>query len=291
MSDARILDRGYRRYDGPRRGVRGAIRSVMVDSVRRMLGMKRAVWHKILPVLTLFIAYVPAIVFVGITVLLPEQIIEDPSDATYAGYYFFITTAILLFTAVVGPDVICTDRRTGMLGLYLASPLTRDTYLFAKAASVISVLSLVTVGPPLVLLIGYSFEGYGPDGPADFALLLGRIVLAGAAIALLYTAIVIAVSSTTTRRAAAAAGVVGLIVGSSIVANILVEGADASPYLMLLNLFRVPFEVALVIYGETAEEQDPVVLPTAAWVAGYLGWMLALSLFARVRYQRLDVTR
>jgi ABC-2 type transport system permease protein len=291
VSDAQILDRGYRRYEGPRRGVAGAIRSVMVDSIRRMLGMKRAVWHKILPVLTVFIAYVPAIVFVGIAVLLPEQLIEDTNDATYAEYYFFITTAILLFTAVVGPDVICTDRRTGMLGLYLASPLTRDTYLVAKAASVLSVLSLVTVGPPLLLLIGYAFEGYGPDGPIGILALLGQILLAGAAIALLYTAIVMAVSSTTTRRAAAAAGVVGLIVGSSIVANILVEGADATPYLMLLNLFRVPFEVALVIYGETAEEQDPVVLPAAAWVAGYFGWMLALCLFARLRYQRLDVTR
>ena len=36
MSDARILDRGYRRYDGERSGVAGAIRSVMVDSIRRM---------------------------------------------------------------------------------------------------------------------------------------------------------------------------------------------------------------------------------------------------------------
>lgn len=291
MSDARILDRGYRRYDGPRRGVGGAILSVMVDSVRRMLGMKRAVWHKILPALTLFISYVPAIVFVGITVLLPEQIIENPSDATYADYYFFITTAILLFTAVVGPDVICTDRRTGMLGLYLASPLTRDTYLLAKAASVISVLSLVTVGPPLVLLIGYSFEGYGPDGPVGVLALLGQILLAGIAVALLYTGIVMAVSATTTRRAAAAAGVVGLIIGTSIVTGILVEGADATPYLYLANLFRLPFEVALVIYGETSAEQDAPDLPAMAWVAGYLGWMLALGVFTRVRYQRMDVTR
>jgi ABC-2 type transport system permease protein len=291
VSDARILDRGYRRYDGERRGVPGAIRSVMVDSVRRMLGMKRAVWHKILPVLTTFIAYVPAIVFVGVIVLLPEQIIEDPTDATYAGYYFFITTAILLFTAVVGPDVVCTDRRTGMLGLYLASPLTRDTYLLAKGASIASVLSLVTIGPPLLLLIGYTLEGYGPDGPIDFVLLFVRILVAGAAISLLYTAIVLAVSSTTSRRAAASAGVAGIVIGTAVVSGILTEAADASPYFLLFNLFSLPFEVAVVIFGETSEDADLAELPAIALVGGYTAWLLALGLFARIRYQRMDVTR
>ena len=36
--------------------------------------------------------------------------------------------------AFVAPEALCTDRRTGMLGLYLASPLTRDSYLVAKVA-------------------------------------------------------------------------------------------------------------------------------------------------------------
>ena len=41
--------------------------------------------------------------------------------------------AVLVFVAFVAPEVLCPDRRTGMLGLYLASPLTRDTYLVGKA--------------------------------------------------------------------------------------------------------------------------------------------------------------
>lgn len=291
MSDARILDRGYRRYDGERRGVRGAIRSVVVDSVRRMLGMKRAVWHKILPALTVFIAYVPAIVFVGVIVLLPEQILEEPSDATYAEYYFFITTAILLFTAVVGPDVLCTDRRTGMLGLYLASPLDRDTYLVAKATSIALVLSLVTIGPPLLLLVGYSLEGYGPDSPLEFVATLARILLAGAVVSLLYTALTLAASSTTPRRAAASAAVVGAVIGSAVVTGILVSSAEASPYVLLGNLLQLPFEVAVVIYGETSEDPDAAALPAAAKVAGYLAWVVGLLLFTRFRYRRLDVTR
>jgi ABC-2 type transport system permease protein len=291
MSDAQILDRGYRRYDGERRGVPGAIRSVMVDSVRRMLGMKRAIWHKLLPALTILISYVPAIVFVGVIALLPEQVVEEPDDATYAFYYFFITTAILLFTAVVGPDVICTDRRTGMLGIYLASPLTRGTYLLAKALSIASTLLIVTVGPPLLLLIGYTLEGYGPDDPVDFVLLLLRIVGAGVAVSVLYTAVVLAVSSTTPRRAAASAGIAMLVIGTAIVAGILVGGADASPYFLLIDLFSLPFEVAVVIFGETSESEDVASLPSIALVGGYVAWVVALFGLAWFRYQRLDVTR
>ena len=52
----------------------------------------------------------------------------------------------------------------GMLGLYLASPLDRDTYLLAKAAAVGLVLSLVTLGPPLFMLIARTVAGVGPDG-------------------------------------------------------------------------------------------------------------------------------
>ncbi|MGN6693010.1 MAG: ABC transporter permease, partial [Aquihabitans sp.] len=62
--DAQILDRGYRKYDGPRTGVRGAVRAVVLHSGQRALGMRRSVWAKILPVATIGFAYLPAIVFV-----------------------------------------------------------------------------------------------------------------------------------------------------------------------------------------------------------------------------------
>ena len=39
MADARILDRSYRSYDGPRGGVIGAIRTVTLHSIRHALGI------------------------------------------------------------------------------------------------------------------------------------------------------------------------------------------------------------------------------------------------------------
>ena len=38
---ARIVDRGYRRYTGPRRGTSGAVRSLIVQTLQRILGIRR----------------------------------------------------------------------------------------------------------------------------------------------------------------------------------------------------------------------------------------------------------
>ena len=48
---ARILEQGYQRYTGPRSGVGGAIRSVMVHTAQRALGIHRRLGAKVLPIL------------------------------------------------------------------------------------------------------------------------------------------------------------------------------------------------------------------------------------------------
>jgi ABC-2 type transport system permease protein len=292
-SDARILDRGYRRYEGERRGVGGAIRSVMLQSVQRVLGLRRSVWAKLVPALTAFIAFVPAIVFVGLAVLVPEEFLREVGRTDYPEYYGNITIAIFLFTAFVGPEVLCPDRRTGMLGLYLASPLDRDSYLLAKVAAVGSVLMIVTVGPVLLQLIGFTVVDQGPDSLLDFATLLLRIVASGVAVAALYACLSLAVSAVTSRHAVATAAIVIILLASTIVANALVEQADTDAHVMLLSLFELPFEVVYRIYGQQspADESNLSELSTAAVVGAYVAWVVGLATFVRFRYQRLDVTR
>jgi ABC-2 type transport system permease protein len=287
VSDARILDRGYRPYDGPRRGVAGAVRSLAWHSALRALGLRRTFWAKLLPLASVGIAYVPALVFVGIAALLPDQLVDDTGILpTYAGYYGFITAAIVLFVALVGPEVLCPDRRHRMLGLYLASPLTRDTYLLAKVLAVVPVLALVTLGPPLLLLVGLTFAGAGPDGVGDFLLTLARIALGGLVISAAFTAVSLAAASLTDRRPVASAGVILVLLISGVSTAVLVaSGADER--LFLLNLLAVPFELVQRIYGEVGD----IEVSTLELVTANLAWTIGASALLRSRYQRLRITR
>ncbi len=297
MSDAaRILDRGYRAYDGPRSGVRGAMRSVGVQSIQRVLGLKRSFWTKIVPVVTVFIAYVPAIVFIGLAVLVPGDILQPGETSEYAEYYGVISAAILVFAAFAGPEVLCPDRRTGMLGLYLASPLDRDTYLVSKGLATVFLLSLVTLGPALLLLVGYTAAGAGPDGPGEWALMFARLTAAGLAFAVFYAVVTLAISSTTTRHAVATVSIIIILLASSTAANYLVEVVEAPAYAGLLSSFEVPMETVARIYGETLQSdtgEDSLLEPVPTWALalGYLTWTVGLGAFIRFRYHRLDVTR
>jgi ABC-2 type transport system permease protein len=287
VSDARILDQGYRPYVGARRGPAGAVRSLAWHSTLRALGLRRTFWAKLLPIASITIAYLPAAVFVGVAALLPGEL-ENEVLPEYAEYYGFISAAIILFVAAVGPEVLCPDRRTGVLGLYLASPLTRDTYLLAKVIAVLPVLAMVTLGPPLLLLVGLTLADAGPDGLGEFLLLLLRVVASGMAVAAAYTALSLAAASLTERRAVASGGIILFLLTISTATSALVEGADADVRLYLLNLFLVPFELTTRIYGDAGAEPR---LSTASLVAADLAWVLAAGFLTRWRYQRLRVTR
>jgi ABC-2 type transport system permease protein len=291
MTDARIFDRGYRHYDGPRRGVPGAIVSLTRHSAQRALGLRRPLGAKFFPVLALAIAFIPAIVFVGIAAFVPDSSVRDDFLPSYGEYYGFVTSAILVFSAFVAPEVLCPDRRNGMLGLYLASPLTRDTYLIAKAASVLGVLSVATIGPPLLLLVANTLQNNGPDGPGDFLVLLGRVVVAGLAVSAAHTAVTLAVSSLTDRKAFASAGVIVLLIASSITTAILVENLDAPSWVWGFNLLAMPFELVQRVYGEHDPTDDISAMATGAVVAANALWVVASAAVVRWRYQRVVVTR
>jgi ABC-2 type transport system permease protein len=289
MSDARIFDQGYRPYEGPRRGVPGAVRSLAWHSVLRSLGLRRTAWAKLLPIASVLIAYLPAAVFVGIAALIPQRVREQVDlIPTYAEYYGFITAAIVLFVALVGPEVLCPDRRNGMLGLYLASPLDRRTYLLAKVLAVMPVLALVTLGPPLLQLVGLTLADAGPGSASGFLLVFLRIGVAAVVISAAYTALSLAAASLTDRRAVASAGVILLLFATSIATTQLVDVSGADPHLLLLNLFFLPFELVQRVYGESGAHPS---IATTTLVAAELAWTFVASVVVWLRYRSLTVTR
>jgi ABC-2 type transport system permease protein len=184
--------------------------------------------------------------------------------------------------------VLCSDRKNGMLGMYLASPLTRETYLLAKVLAVLPVLGLVTIGPQLLLLVGRTLVDAGPAGPGDFALLLARAIVSGIIVSALYTAISLAAASLTDRRAVASAGVILLLLVSSGVTSALVENAKTNPRLYLLNLFLLPFELVQRVYGERGNQPA---IATTALVFAVVAWVAGAAAVVVWRYRKLTVAR
>ncbi len=287
-TDAQILDRGYRRYDGDRTGVAGAIRSVVVHSIQRGLGMRRTIWAKVLPVATAAIAYVPAIVFVGVVALIPARSLTDFVLPSYGEYYGYVISAILLFVAFAAPEMLCTDRRSGMLGIYLASPLNRDTYLLAKALAVTATLAVVCLGPPLLMLVANVLQGSGPSGVGETLLTLLRVVVAGVMITLLYTGVTMGVASLTDRKAIATAGVILLLLVSATIGGVLADVTGDDDFLVV-SVSTVSLDIGPRVHGESDFDQ-PDITSAVAFGAWFV-WTAAGFALARIRLHSLPVTR
>jgi ABC-2 type transport system permease protein len=272
------------------------MRSLMVQTMQRALGIHRSAWAKVWPIAVIAMAYIPAIVFIGITVLAKNAPGGtrrfQPLLPSYGQYYFYITAAIAIFVAFVAPEVLCTDRKNRMLGLYLASPLTRTTYLLSKAAAVGVILSIVTLGPPVLLIVAFTLNGNGPDGFGAFLGLLGRAVVAGVVVAVLQTLLSLAVSATTARKGAATAAIITILLGSAALTNFVVQQGRGAPEWFLLNLFGLPLELVLRIYGDPIHEPRYArLISSPALVAAYVAWCVAFGAFVWWRYRHIEVTR
>jgi ABC-2 type transport system permease protein len=287
--DARLYDLGYRSYDGPRERPERAVLTLAEFTARRVLGLGRGTRHKVLPAITLAIAFLPALFSVAFAALANDVVAEDL--ITYGDYMFIIGSALALFAALVAPEALCPDRRTGMLGLYLAGPLDRTRYLVAKWAGVLAVMLLITLGPLLFMLLAFVVAGLGPSATEAPGLIV-RILAAGLTTALVYTALSMAVSSFTTRRAVAAVGVVLLIFVPSTVARSAIESAGAPNELDLVSSPFVAAELAYRIFGEAPDDVEPVTELSTWLVAGGVGAaIVAGALVCWLRYRRLEAFR
>jgi ABC-2 type transport system permease protein len=290
ITEAQIFDQGYRRYHGERTGLTGAVKTLVKHSLRHALGLGRSARFKVVPTGVVVMAYLPAAVFIGLAALLPDTVDTDQFLPTYAAYYGFVAAAIYLLAGFVSPELLCSDRRTGLLGVYLASPLNRPFYLVGKAISVFIMLLMVTLGPPLLMLIAFSLQNMVPDGFRAWIEMLLKIVASSAVLGTIYTAVSMAVSATTDRIAVATASVLALIPGSAVITDVMVDQADLSPVVRLANLLFLPRAIIFRIHSETGgwpNSQNPTWSLWLAW-AGWTGLAVA---WIWLRYKTLLVRR
>lgn len=289
-ADARIYDLGYRTYEGSRRGPAWAPVTVWRHTVQRVLGLRRPFRHKILPGIALLVALAPALVYVGIAGFLPVDLIGKDLLPSYAEYYGVIAMALVLFSSFVAPEALCTDRRTGMLDLYLSGPLDRNRYLAAKWAAVLAVMLLMTAGPQLFMLTSFTLENAGPPLREAPRVLL-QIAASGVAVALLYTAVSMAVSSFTTRRAVAAVVTALILIVPGIVVDVVVQDSGAPDALSVLQP-GVGRELAWRVFGEAHSADELAHVPiarvsTLLVTVAVAGWIAVGAFVCWFRYRRL----
>jgi len=248
-----VYDRGYRPYDG-QRGRRGAATLALYKaSMRRALGLRRTWRQKVAPFMLLAVVTIPAIVNVGI-----GYVTRDRFDSfviiTYREYVG-VSSALLLFVALVAPDVMCPDRRQKVLPLMFARPLLGTDYVVAKVGSIATILFAFSYLPQVVLFVGNMLVSNAAldyfTGHLD---VLWKVPLSIIVLAVYYAMIGCSVSSLTDRRIVAGASVIGLFLLTSIASGVIVdqsdgpEGGGGGGYGGLLNVLAMPLHLRDVIF-------------------------------------------
>ena len=244
-----VYDRGYRPYDGPRGGRRAAIGGLYRATLRRALGFRRSWRQKFLPWLLLGIVSIPAAVNVGIAYVTRDSPIRDFHIIGYR-QYVGVSSSLLLFVALVAPDVLCPDRRQRVLSLIFARPLNGRDYAVAKLGAIGTLLVAFSFLPQLLLYVGNMLVD--KDGALNYltghADVLWKVPVAVALLALYYASLGLAISSLTSRRVVAGASILGVLLISSSVAGILSSDSGASAATGAINLLAVPLYVRDLVF-------------------------------------------
>jgi ABC-2 type transport system permease protein len=292
-----VFDIGYQRYTGIREGRSRARRAVFKDGVRIALGLGRGGRAKILP--WLFIGLLAAIALIMALVAGAADRLGGPGSAqrmnlpSHADFYGIASIILFLFAALVAPELLCRDKRDGVLQLYLVRPLKSTDYLAARWLAFLAVTIAAAWLPQVILLLGLS-----AGDPAPVAYLqkhwldIPRFLAAGVVMAAYLTTLAMLTASFTSRRAYAAVFLVGLFaITTPFTAGLSQEiGGRAGQWISMFGLTNIPVHVNDVIFGEPSEitEGAPArLLGPVVLVAWYVAWTVIPGTVLWWRYRRV----
>lgn len=282
-----IADRGYQHYAGRRLGLGYVLWTMVRASLQRGMGIKRPFRTKIMPWLLVIVTYIPVLVLLAIRVLVHGHNDFAPTAATFAGFYGGIALSLILFAGLVGPDLLCPDRRERVLSLYFVAPITRVHYLLSRFGALAALLMLMSLVPALLFFAGsasLSSDALGFVGShvGD----LGHIVLAGLLVSAYYGAVAMAVAAFHDRRAYAVGTYVGLLLVSGIAGGVVSSHMHFShhDWFALMNLSILPLQAVVWMFGQSTgvDVSGWAFLGASLAVIGLSG---ALSVW---QYQRLS---
>src|SRR5687768_8394174 len=187
-SSGTVFDIGYQPYTGRREG-RGRSRlAIFKDGFRTALGFGRGARSKVLP--WFFLGVLTAIALVMAIVAGAAERLGGPGTAeradlpSHSDFYGIASVILFVFAAVVGPELLCPDRRNRVISLYLVRPLTGSDYIMSRWGAFLVVMLGAAWLPQVILFLGLSM---GDPVPMQYLrqhwLDIPRFLAAGAAMA------------------------------------------------------------------------------------------------------------
>jgi ABC-2 type transport system permease protein len=199
MSESVIHDIGYQRYTGPRLGQAYVVRSLYQQGLRAAFGFGRTAKAKIFPWGVLGLMVLIA------TVLTAIRSQGAPEVITYWQFPGRFWLLVVIFCAVVAPELVSRDLRANVLPLYVSRPLTRNDYALAKLAAMVSSVWLLLAAPLTVMLLGGVFSVDGATAIFTEFGHWGQGLLVALVFAIVLGALSLVVASLAGRRGVAAA--------------------------------------------------------------------------------------
>jgi len=217
MSESSVIhDIGYQRYAGQRLGRGPVFGALYVHGLRAAFGFGRTAKAKIFPWLV-----------AGITVLVAVILAAVRSQTgvvalNYVQFADAMSWLVILFVAIVAPELVSRDLRAGVLPLYFSRPLRASDYIGAKFVALVTAVWLLLGVPQLIMFLGAAFTT--KTGMSGVWNELGDLLPGWAYSmlwALLFAAISLLVASLTGKRAFAAGGIVAVFLMTTPVVGVL----------------------------------------------------------------------
>lgn len=274
IGPAEVFDLGYRSYEGERTGRWQRRRAIWRDGIRISLGLGRGAGAKVAPWLLLGLALVPMLVLLVIAAFVDTST-ADPDDfelPSYAEYYEWAIVPLGLFAAVVGPLLLCPDRRDGVLALYASRPITPVDYVGARWAAFLTVALAAAWLPEAFLFAWNALDTSNPGSFfADEWDVVPRFLAAGALVATVLTTLSLLIASYAARRAYAAVAMLAVVIVGGAVGGIAEENfaGSISDVASLADVTQALVDAVRWLFGDEADR------PLPGWVATL--WLIVLT--------------
>lgn len=282
-----IYDIGYRHYDGPRLGRRGAIGAVVGAGLRATFGLGRSGRSKIIPWGAVVLAALPAVVAVA-TRVLAGDLLELYS---YANYLWGIGALLMIFVAAQAPELVVNDIRHRVVPLYFSRPMSRFDYVAAKLAALALAMLALTVVPVLLLFLGRLLAAEDVLGAlGEEAGALPGIIGSGVIHAVMLASLGLAISSLAGRRAYAAGAVLAVFLIGGVISEV-VSGPNGFPEIApFLNPLAILDGTREWLFGGSVGESPVARAGVPLYAYGIATAVVTLASWAvlALRYRRIS---